>query len=55
MKSLVPMHPAVSLLYVVYPQHAREEEVSAANPFYVWGKRTLSFCRRPLRSSPRGH
>ena len=55
MKSLAAMNAAVSLLYVVYPNHAREQKAADVSPFYVWGKHSLSFCKRPLRSSDRGH
>ena len=54
MKSMVPMHPAVSLQFVVYSDRSKEA-ASRPTPFYVWGKHSLSFCKSPQRAAPRGH
>ena len=54
MKSLASLHASLSLLYVVYPKQPRAS-ASDPGPFYVWGKRSLSFCKRPQGTAPRGH
>ncbi len=54
MKTIMPASAALSMLYVVYPGRATVA-VPASTPFYVWGKRSLAFCRRPSRPMPRGH